>query len=388
MMIGISSPKQRVIPFAIPVGFVLSGCLFLSFGAALLALNPQALQEPRGEVALTAVHLLILGFGVGVLVGAMHQLVPVVIEVQLPRPSWGYATLALWAGGLPFQLAGFYTGNSLLIAFGGSLVLLGILVFAAHMLLALRAAPSWSPVHSGIAWVVAYLVLTPVLGVLQALSMHFGSYDPRRIVVHATVGLAGVFALAVFTVGHKLLAMFTLSHGGRDKVLGALLWTLNGGIVAMAIDQRAGAVLLAISYCLAVADAALIVRARTKRPLDVGVRHYLLALAFLGLSGLAFLGGQPVTGGVWFLLGFLALVVSGMLYKILPFLTWLHRYSHMTGKGKVPLLREMIPEHATTAAMILLATGALLTPLNPLALFVFVAGVVPFAYSVLEVLNP
>ncbi|HWG84328.1 MAG TPA: hypothetical protein VNT60_02505 [Deinococcales bacterium] len=388
-MIGIASPKQRVIPFAIPAGFILAASLFLAFGAVLLGLNPGALAEARDPVTLTAAHLLILGFGVGVLMGAMHQLVPVVIEVQLPRPGWGYWTLGLWAGGLPFQLRGFLTGDPLLIAAGGALVLLGILVFAAHMLFAFRAAASWSPVHSGLAWVVAYLALTPTVGVLQALSMKFGSYDPDRIVVHAVVGLVGVFALAVFVVGHKLLAMFTLSHGGNDRVLGALLWAVNGGILATALDARAGAVLLAAAYLLAATDTALILRARTKRPLDVGVRHYLLALGFLGLSGLAFLSGHPMAGGAWFLLGFLAIVVTGMLYKILPFLTWVHRYSGKVGKGsKVPLLREMYPAWAPEAAMLLLAAGALLTPFTPLGVWLFAAGVVPFAYSILEVLNP
>ncbi|MCV4939654.1 hypothetical protein OFC17_33245, partial [Escherichia coli] len=83
--------------------------------------------------------------------------------------------------------------------------------------------------------------------------------------------------------------------------------------------------LLALGLALAFYDTWRVLRHRVKRALDVGVRHYLAGLAFLPLSLGALLAAEPLRAGLWFGLGFLGLVVSGMLYKIVPFLVWTQR---------------------------------------------------------------
>ncbi len=63
-------------------------------------------------------HLFLLGFGVGVLLGAMHQLLPVVLEAPLFRPEWGYPVMALWGLGV-FLLALGFAQAPLLVPVGG-----------------------------------------------------------------------------------------------------------------------------------------------------------------------------------------------------------------------------------------------------------------------------
>lgn len=46
-----------------------------------------------------------------------------------------------------------------------------------------------------------------------------------------------------------------------------------------------------------------------------------------------------------FLLGFAASVISGMLYKIVPFLAWFHLKTQTGAKvGAIPNMKEMIPD--------------------------------------------
>ncbi|WP_114313438.1 hypothetical protein [Thermus caldifontis] len=376
---------NRVIPLAIPAGFVFLGEAFFLAASLLFALHPEALFLPRHPWGLAMAHLFLLGFGVGVLLGAMHQLLPVVLEAPLYRPGWGYPVMALWGLGVVLLAWGFAQAP-FLVPVGGALAFLALLFFAYHAYLTFRQAPRWNRVATALAWVVFYLVLTPLLGLVQALSQRYGFYDPERLAWHLLAGLGGVFLLSILGVGYKLLSMFTLTHGVDERVLGLLLWAVNPGLLGLAMGERLGYLLLLLAYALALYDTWRILKNRMKKALDIGVRHYLLGLFFLGLALLA-LPFHPVWAGLWFTLGFVGLVVTGMLYKILPFLVWTHRYAPRAGKEKVPLLKEMLPEGAGYGAGALLALGALLLPFLPWAGWIYLAGVFPHVYALWEVMR-
>lgn len=99
-------------------------------------------------------------------------------------------------------------------------MLLGLLIFSLQMLFTFRQARRWNPVATALAWVVGYLVLTPLLGMLQVLSLKYGFYHPTVLGWHALAGMVGIFLLSILGVGHKLVGMFTLSHGSDERLLG------------------------------------------------------------------------------------------------------------------------------------------------------------------------
>ncbi|GAA6731420.1 hypothetical protein [Thermus brockianus] len=381
----VATVHTRVIPLAVPAGFIFLGEAFLLWGAWLWVLHPEAFLVPRHPLGLAGAHLYLLGFGVGVLLGAMHQLLPVVLEAPLYRPALGYPVMALWALGVVLLALGF-ARLPVLVPLGGGLALLALLLFAYHAYRTFRLAPRWNRVATALAWVVFYLVLTPLLGLVQALALRFGFYDPERLAWHLLAGLGGVFLLSILGVGYKLLSMFTLTHGVDEGVLGLLLWAANLGLWGLALGERLGYGLLLLAYGLALYDTYRILKHRMKRALDIGVRHYLAGLGFLGLALLA-LPFKPVWAALWFALGFVGLAVSGMLYKILPFLVWTHRYAPRAGKERVPLLKEMLPEGLGYLAGGLWAVGALLFPVLPQAAWGVAVGAAVHAYALWEVMR-
>lgn len=380
-----ASAHARMVPLALPAGFILLAGAFLLAAAFLLALYPWAFYLPRHPLGLAGAHLFLLGFGAGVLFGAMYQLLPVVLETPLHRPQWGYLVMALWALGVCLLAWGFARAGGL-VPCGGMLALLASFLFAYQAYPTFRTAPRWNRVATALAWAVFYLVFTPFLGLFQALSLRYGFYDPERLIWHLLAGLGGIFALSILGVGHRLVSMFTLSHGVDEGVLGLLLWAANLGLLGLALGERFGYPLLLLAYALALYDAWRILRRRTRRALDIGVRHYLLGLLFLGLA-LGALPFKPVWASLWFALGFVGLVVTGMLYKILPFLVWTHRYAPRAGKERVPLLKDMLPERAGYLAGGLLAVGALGFPFLPLAGWAYLLGVFFHLYALWEVMR-
>jgi hypothetical protein len=124
-------------------------------------------------------------------------------------------------------------------------------------------------------------------------------------------------------------------------------------------------------------------QARRRRKLaDVTLDFWRLAMVSLLLSVLAWVGAQFFPGttaelmtGLLFFVGFAISAVNGMLYKIVPFLVWLHLNNRLQQagqwQGKVPNMKQVIPErHARwqfrlhVAALVLLVAG-LLIPIVP-----------------------
>ena len=101
----IVTSKNRTIPLSIPVGFFFLGEGFLLAFALLFALHLEALAVPRHPLGLAMAHLFLLGFGVGVLLGAMHQLVPVIpatgIGGATPSRSTGAWAWPSWSQASP-----------------------------------------------------------------------------------------------------------------------------------------------------------------------------------------------------------------------------------------------------------------------------------------------
>ncbi|GGJ46749.1 hypothetical protein [Deinococcus roseus] len=378
--------KNTTAPYQVPAGFVLCSSFFLVAAVLLLALHPDAFSSHLHPVTLAFTHLLLLGFGTGILIGSMHQLVPVILEIGLVRAWWGYAVLGFWAVGVPVQVMGFLQDQPALIAAGGGLVSAALLWFAVHMLLVFRSTQKWSVVATSLVWVTLHLLTTPAVGMVQALTMQFGNYDPARLQTHAILGLVGVFLISIAGVGHKLIGMFTLSHGVKPRVLGINLWVLNFAILSDLIWPAATLPLLMLAALLMALDARNLIAKRVKKQLDVGVRHHLLGLGFLVFSVLLAMLGFWTMALVGFS-GFLLLVITGMLYKILPFLVWLHRYSGQVGQTQVPTLKEMFQEKTAGLAMWLFTAGIVFTALHPAGLWLIAAGLIPFLGFLTEVMH-
>src|SRR5690606_8424473 len=96
---------------------------------------------------------------------------------------------------------------------------------------------------------------------------------------------------------------------------------------------------LAVAGALQVWEVWSILRRRLRKRLEAPVVRYVAAHAFLPLSGVLLLFGLSEAATTSFLLGFVGLAVSGMLVKILSFLTWTSVYARRGRREQPPLLR-------------------------------------------------
>jgi hypothetical protein len=117
-----------------------------------------------------------------------------------------------------------------------------------------------------------------------------------------------------------------------------------------------------------------VLRTRRRPRLDWGLRHALSAIIYLLI--VTILGIWLATGwvpseefgarlafgyGVLALLGWVSVMIIGMMYKIIPFLVWHHRYSDLVGLRPVPPATQFLGEAVPRVGFWLLHMGIVIT---------------------------
>jgi len=358
---------EQAPPFSVPLRFFLTAPWFLVLAALLLLWQGPAIFASRWLPATLALtHLLALGFMAQVMLGALLQILPVVVGVVVPRPELTAAlihipltlgALALsvaFLGGIPvgFQVAVWLLG----LAFGVALT-------AIH--LALWRAPVTGSTVIALRCALGALLVTVGLGLL--LSGFFGWGLSLPVVamthLHAAWGLMGWTVLLVAGVAYQVVPMFQITlpypqwfNRGFAPLMVALLvaWSafvLGGWETAAMLASAVLAVGLAIF-----AGTTLYLLAQRRRKIGDPTLSYwrtsmasLLASVVLWLStlwvpALAQAPQVELLLGILPIFGFAVAVINGMLYKIVPFLAWFHLQAQLFQRSKVPNMKQLLPD--------------------------------------------
>lgn len=374
----------------LPLGFVLTGVSSLAGVFACVAVRPDLLSEYHYNQYIVAVtHLMVLGFVSSIVMGALYQLVPVALEVPLHSERlarWHLACHCLGVAGMVWM---FWRWDLKQVGHFGSVFALGVGLFVYNLGRTLRRIPRWNVIAFGLASALWWLsvtvgvglavaaakctyetgqgtgaraLLSPLLELLQQTARLVGRFDPLGVMhAHAHLGVVGFFLITLMAVSYKLVPMFALSALQKPARAAAALWFTNVGLaglfVAVVVRSQwkpvfAGGIALGIALYLWELRA--VFRARLRRTLDWGLRHFAAALVALGLTtalGLVLswpdLPATRLTTQLENVYGWLALSgvfagsILGFLSKIVPFLVWYHRYSPLVGRQPVPTLADL-----------------------------------------------
>ncbi|GMV06776.1 MAG: hypothetical protein AMXMBFR53_30510 [Gemmatimonadota bacterium] len=357
--------------FAVATGFLLAG------GLGLLASAPDLAAGSFLSPRVTATtHLFTLGWITTSIMGALYQLLPVVLDRAIRWPGVARGTLVLHAVGLALFVAGLALQRPGLTAPAAAALALGLGLFVANLAATLKRAPRRDLTWWALVGAASFLALTVVVGAAMAVNLRWPFMGAARIPAlasHIHIALAGWVGLVVAGVGHRLLPMFLLSHGASERpgrwAVGLLA---TGAALVFSLHHApapwprlvAGPVLLAGAAALLV-QARAFYRARRRPDVDPGMR---LAAAALGVVGLgAALGAWQVVAGfgrpalatayVAALVLGLSLFVAAHYYKIVPFLVWYHRFGPVAGRQPVPKVADLYSAPGATAATGLQALG-------------------------------
>jgi len=354
-------------PLAAPLRFFLTAPLFsLAAGLLLLVLGPDMFTSRWMPGLLAATHLITVGFMLQVMLGALIQIMPVVTGANLKHPllvaRWLH--IGLSAGAL-LLAAGFLGGQPALFSAAAATLGLSIAGFLGATGRALSGVPSTSPTIRGIKFALIGLAGAVALGILLALTLAAGWALPLATLtdLHAGWALGGWAGILLAAMACVVVPMFQLTPGYPARpswwfpcvMLGLVLaWT----VAVLFASPLAIRLVQGLAALVGIAFAALTLRLQMQRRraradatfhywrLGLGSAIFALVLPLTASVSpqLAELPGWSLLFGILLLVGGFMSFIVGMLYKIVPFLAWLHLQNSVG--GLVPNMNRLLTESA------------------------------------------
>jgi len=365
---------EQAPPISVPLRFFLSAPIFGVVAGALLSWWGADVVTSRwlGET-LALTHLLVAGFMLQAMTGALFQFLPVAAGCNIARPMLVAATvhplLAAAALLLPLGLAG---GIAIALRVAAALFLFAVAIVVVATGRALLRTPAQGATVLALRLAVGGLAITVLLG--TALADGLAGHRSWPLVdltsIHVAWGLGGWALVLLAGVSYFVVPMFQLTPPYPPRfarwlpllLLAVLLvWSLQ---LIVPIPQQ---LVLICGMALAGAFSAttLWLQQRRRRRIRDPVFWFfrlamscLLAAALLA-AGVALLPALHDEASVAWILGVLLIpgvfvsAINGMLYKIVPFISWLHLQRLALPGTPVPNILDLLPGSAMRAQMIL-----------------------------------
>jgi len=363
-------------PFKLIAPFFILGSFFYFFSSFYLFFFDATTLSFTDPKVLAFVHLFLLGFVMMIIFGAMAQLVPVVLEVGHFGVELFYAIWPLLLIGSLMMVYGFLDSPALL-PYGGVVVLISMMIFVGEIFLTIFKVEKLTLVMSSVLISNSFLFFGIIFGLLMALS-YAGtlSLDINALLkAHVYSVIAGYIVITIMGLSIVLVPMFTLSHSFSLRSLEIGMSLMSTAVVFVVISAFFDIAWLSyLAYAMAFIGMLsyfyliyIIYKTRPRKENDV----YALSLIYsYGSMLLALVIGvfyfitakeSYLLASAWlFFFGFFAFLITGHIYKIIPFLVWFEKFSPLVGKQKVPMLADMVPYKSSQAQLIYSAIGVLL----------------------------
>lgn len=379
---------EQAPPIGVPLRFLLTAPWFGVAAGLLIAWSGESAVASRWTPqALAVTHLLVAGYLLQAMSGALFQFVPVAAGGNVWRPRLAAAIIhPMYIAATALLAAGFLASNGSLLRLAAGLFVPTVMLQVALVGSALLRTPARGATIAALRVAVAGLAITVVLGASLAEGIAGSHAWPLVQVtnVHAAWGLGGWALMLVLGVSYFVVPMFQLtpqypaafSRWAPIVLVGALLaWStqlLDAGADWLPVVWLAG-----LGVAAAYAAVTLWLQHQRRRRIADPTFHFfrgaMVCLLVAFASGAAMVlvpavGDEPAAAwwlGVLIIAGSFVSLISGMAYKIVPFLCWLHLQRLVGVGGTVPNMREIAPErtqrmqlrlHFASVALLLLAT--------------------------------
>lgn len=345
--------------FSAPLRFFLTAPVFGMLAGVLLLIMPELLESRWTPGALAITHLLTVGFMLTVMFGAMIQILPVVAGAPIPATTVIATIVHL-----------LITSGTVALVWGLTVMAPNVLVTAVWLLgagcttffvaasVALLRVPITQATPRDLRFALIGLGIAILLGLTLAMILARGLPLPLVPLLKLHVGwawLGGVgmllgaaawIVVPMFQITPAYPAMLT-RYWAFATFSTLVIWSVVVMYDLAAIEFVIMIVLVALAGVFIVNTLALQRRSRKSIP-DITHRAFQLGLGSL-IAGLVCILVSyhadsmvfPVLAGVLILHGGFVSVMLGMLYKIVPFLAWLH----LTQAGvRAPNMKKLQPD--------------------------------------------
>ncbi len=385
-MAAVSAPMGLASTTSYKVVLPFYGYAMISFLVAtllLLAHTDIVHENNFNPYTLTITHIMALGWGTMIILGASHQLLPVLIEGKLDSDLLAYLTFVCTAIGIPILAVGFYQFQfNWVLQTGAVLVNLGILFYIINVFRSIIRSKK-AEVH---AWYMAaaslWLFSTTILGLILVFNFSYTLLPANSVSylsVHAHLGIIGWFLMLVIGVASRLIPLFLISKYSSNQRLWEIFILINSSLISFIVIR-----FLNISTYFYYIPAALSLVAiglfgkycrkaywvRIRKNVDEQVKTSLLSIVQMAIPILVLLVvlmlvplgkhlNLIILYGFCIFFGWISAIILGMTFKTLPFIVWNKVYSKRAHGTKTPAPKELFNEKVYKVMIILYLLGYL-----------------------------
>lgn len=374
-----NTPDTAVVPF-----YLYAAVSFLVCSILLILSTESFTQHYFSPQILAITHGMALGWGTMIILGASHQLVPVLTEKPLFSIKLAHISFFLAAAGIPLLVYGFYTFNmGWPSKWGGRLVLLSVMSYQVNIFKSVKTGKGVNIFSLFIVTAASWLFITALLGLALVYNFTY-PFLPKDVLTylpfHAHAGILGWFLMLIIGVGSRLIPMFLISKYQNNRRLRLIYLLINGGLIYFLLSYyfhfpypvliTGLAIGAALSFFLHYIFR--VWQSRIRRKVDQPMRISLLSVAMmlLPLFILLVVSGYRISGkplnrlvllyGFLIFFGWMTSLILGMTFKTLPFIIWNKCYHDKAGLMKTPDPKSLMSDRLFMAMGISYIAGFLL----------------------------
>ena len=370
-------------PISVPYRFFLVAPWFGVLAGLLLAWSgADAFASRWTPEALALTHLIALGFMLQAMCGALFQFIPVAVGGNVWRPRLVANTVQpLLLLATLLLVAGLLFGQPGLLSAAVPLFLLAVGGLVIVVALALWQTPATGMTLWAMRMAIGGLAVTVLLGSLLAESLAHGLSVPivELTNIHLAWGLAGWALMLLAGVSYHVVPMFQLTRPypswfargfgplllllllawSGQHFLDSLRWRIAIGLPLLATLSFYSGITLWLQYTR---------RRKIHDATSLYFRVAMLSLLAFSVSGAAVLLHPAIAAdprsvvwlGVLAFAGVFVSAITGMMYKITPFLNWLHLQRLGAPMSAVPNMKKMLAAESMTGQLRLYMLALLL----------------------------
>ncbi|HNL83419.1 MAG TPA: cytochrome C oxidase subunit I, partial [Chitinophagaceae bacterium] len=241
MFVGLgNSSIVKTTSYKVVLPFYLYAAISFIVASIFLLLSSNTFLAHYFQPHILAItHIMALGWGTMIILGASHQLVPVLIEGELYSYKLAHLSFILSAIGIPLLVYGFYVFDMGTPAkWGGRLVLLSILCYLINIGYSISKSKKEN-VHAVYVFTsVIWLFITVSLGLALVYNFTY-NFLPQNslhyLPLHVHTGILGWFLLLVIGVASRLIPMFLISKYTNPTILWIIFWLINTALISFII---------------------------------------------------------------------------------------------------------------------------------------------------------
>ncbi len=318
--------------YKVVLPFYIYGALSFLIATILLLFSSSALvQHYFHPQTLAITHAMALGWGTMMILGASHQLVPVLIEGKLYSDALAYLSFLSAAIGIPLLVYGFYHFYFGWEAQWGAILINAAIVFYLINIAVSMIKSKKENVHAVFVFTATlWLLITIIVGLFLVFNFTHNilSQDSLHYLpLHAHLGIIGWFLLLVLGVASRYIGKSWLYFFPLSAILISII--MFGYFCKKAYLDR--------------------LRKKVDDQLKISLFSVLMMLLpllvlLIIILMMLFSVDDPkliLTYGFCIFFGWITAIIFGMTFKTLPFILWNKTYHDKAGMGKTPNPREL-----------------------------------------------